>query len=188
MRKRLREGSLDDKEIEIELAERAPTLDIMGPQGMEEMAEQLKGLFSQMGSRQAQDPQAEGRRGAAKLLVDEEAGKLVNEDEIRAQALHNAEQNGIVFIDEIDKVARAPKASGAEVSAARACSATCCRWSRAPPSAPSTAWSRPTTSCSSPRRLPPGQAQRPDPRAAGALPDPRGAGPRCRAWTTSRPS
>ena len=103
-RKKLREGELNDKEIELELAQPAPTMEIMSPPGMEDMAEQLKGMLGNMGA---------GRRKmrrvkiaeAMKLLTDEEAGKLVNEDEIRVQALHNLEQNGIVFIDEIDKVA-----------------------------------------------------------------------------------
>jgi ATP-dependent HslUV protease ATP-binding subunit HslU len=103
-RKKLREGQLDDKEIELELAEPRQQLEIMGPAGMEEMTEQLRGMFSQFGG---------GRRKtrklkigeAMKLLVEEEAGKLVNEDEIRTAAIQNAEQNGIVFIDEIDKVA-----------------------------------------------------------------------------------
>jgi ATP-dependent HslUV protease ATP-binding subunit HslU len=115
MRKRLREGLLDDKEIEIDVAETKPALEIMGPQGMEEMAEQLKGLFSQMGQ-----PKRKTRKlriaDALKLLVDEEAGKLVNEDEIRAAALANAEGNGIVFIDEIDKVTSRSDSGSAEVS------------------------------------------------------------------------
>jgi ATP-dependent HslUV protease ATP-binding subunit HslU len=102
-RKKLREGQLDDKDIELDLAEARPQLEIMGPAGMEEMTEQLRGMFGQIGG---------GRRKtrklkigeAMKLLVDEEAGKLVNEDEIRTAAIQNAEQTGIVFIDEIDKV------------------------------------------------------------------------------------
>ncbi len=115
MRKRLREGTLADKEIEIDVADVKPSLEIMGPQGMEEMAEQLKGLFSQMGA---------GKRKTRKLkigealplLVDEEAARLVNEDEIRAAALANAEGNGIVFLDEIDKVASRSDVAGADVS------------------------------------------------------------------------
>lgn len=114
-RKKLREGQLDDKEIELELAQPQPTLEIMGPPGMEDMAEQLKGMLGNMGA---------GRRKmrrvkigeAMKLLIDEEAGKLVNEEEIRTQALQNLEQNGIVFIDEIDKVASRGEGGSAEVS------------------------------------------------------------------------
>lgn len=114
-RKKLREKQLDDKEIEIEVAEARPQMEIMGPAGMEEMAEQLRGMFSQLG---------QGRRKtrklkiaeALRLLTEEEAGKLLNEEEIRAQALVNAEQNGIVFIDEIDKVATRSEAQGADVS------------------------------------------------------------------------
>ena len=114
-RKKLREGLLDDKEIDIEVAEARPQLEIMGPQGMEEMAEQLRGVFSQMGQdkrRTRKLPIAEAR----KLLVDEEAGKLVNEDDIKLRALHSAEQNGIVFLDEIDKVTSRQETSGSDIS------------------------------------------------------------------------
>ena len=115
MRKRLREGALDDREIDVDLAEAKPSLEIMGPQGMEEMAEQLKGLFSQLG--QGKRKTRKLKIGEAlKLLVDEEAGKLVNEDEIKSAALANAENNGIVFIDELDKVASRSEHGGAEVS------------------------------------------------------------------------
>ena len=114
-RKKLREGLLDDKEIDIEVSEARPQLEIMGPQGMEDMAEQLRGVFSQMGQdkrRTRKLPIAEAR----KLLIDEEAGKLVNEDEIKTRALHNAEQNGIVFLDEIDKVTSRQESSGSDIS------------------------------------------------------------------------
>jgi ATP-dependent HslUV protease ATP-binding subunit HslU len=115
MRKRLREGSLADKDIEIDLADTRQPLEVMGPQGMEEMAEQLKGLFAQMGAERKKRRKLKIGE-AFKLLVDEEAAKLVNEDEIRATALANAEGNGIVFIDEIDKVASRGEGQGAEVS------------------------------------------------------------------------
>jgi ATP-dependent HslUV protease ATP-binding subunit HslU len=115
MRKRLREGALDDREIEVDLAEARPSLEIMGPQGMEEMAEQLKGLFSNLG--QGKRKTRKLKIGdALKLLVDEEAGKLVNDEEIKTAALANAENNGIVFIDEIDKVASRSEHGGPEVS------------------------------------------------------------------------
>ena len=114
-RKKLREGQLDDREIEIELTEARPTMEIMGPAGMEDMAEQLRGMFSQMG----QDKRSTRRLtiGEARpLLIDEEASKLVNEEEIKQRALQNTEQNGIVFIDEIDKVASRSDSGSAEVS------------------------------------------------------------------------
>jgi ATP-dependent HslUV protease ATP-binding subunit HslU len=115
MRKRLREGLLADKEIEIEVADPKASLEIMGPPGMEEMTEQLKGMFANAGA-----AKKKVRRlriaDAHKLLIDEEAAKLVNDDEVKAAALANAEQNGIVFIDEIDKVASRGETSGADVS------------------------------------------------------------------------
>ncbi|HMC16386.1 MAG TPA: ATP-dependent protease ATPase subunit HslU [Albitalea sp.] len=116
MRKRLREGTLDDKDVEVEVADAKPALEIMGPPGMEEMAEQLRGMFSNIGGGKRKLRKmkiAEARR----VLTDEEAAKLVNEEEIRTSALTNAEQNGIVFIDEIDKVtSRSEHTGGAEVS------------------------------------------------------------------------
>ena len=115
MRKRLREGLLADKEIEIEVAEPKAGLEIMTPPGMEEMAEQLKGMFASAGTAKRKVRKLR-IADAQKLLVDEEAAKLVNDDEVKATALHNAEQNGIVFIDEIDKVASRSEASGADVS------------------------------------------------------------------------
>ena len=103
-RKRLRQGELGDKEIELELSDVPQGVEIMTPPGMEEMADQLKGLFNQMGAAKRRVRKIRIDE-ALKLLVEEEAGKLVNEEEIRAAAIFSAEQNGIVFIDEIDKVA-----------------------------------------------------------------------------------
>ncbi|NMM86959.1 HslU--HslV peptidase ATPase subunit [Rhodococcus sp. SRB_17] len=114
-RKKLREGQLDDKEVEIDVADARPQLEIMGPQGMEEMAEQLRGVFSQMGQEKRRTRKLKIAE-ARKLLIDEEAGKLVNEEEIKVRAIASAEQNGIVFIDEIDKVATRQESSGADVS------------------------------------------------------------------------
>ena len=114
-RKKLREGDLNDREIEIDLLEARPAMEIMGPAGMEDMAEQLRGMFSQIGAGKRQTRKLKIAE-AMKLLIDEEAGKLVNEDEIKTRALHNAEQNGIVFIDEIDKVTSRSDSGSAEVS------------------------------------------------------------------------
>ena len=114
-RKKLREGQLDDKEIEIEVADAKPQLEILGPQGMEEMAEQLRGMFSQMGQERRKTRKLKIKY-ALKQLIDEEAAKLVNEEETKTRALSNLEQNGIVFIDEIDKVATRQETSGSDVS------------------------------------------------------------------------
>ncbi|KQV60799.1 ATP-dependent protease ATP-binding subunit HslU [Pelomonas sp. Root1217] len=119
LRKRLREGQLDDKDIELDLLAPRPTMEVLGPfgnqPGMEDMAEQLKGMFSQFGGTQKKTRKLKVAE-AMRLLVDEEAAKLVNEEEIRAAALANAQEMGIVFIDEIDKVASRNEHGGAEVS------------------------------------------------------------------------
>ncbi|GAB4554571.1 MAG: ATP-dependent protease ATPase subunit HslU [Rhizobacter sp.] len=115
MRKRLREGALADKEIEIEVADLKPTFEIMGPPGMDEMAEQLKGMFANLGPNKRKQRKVKIAE-AIKLLIEEEAAKLVNEDEIKTRALTNTEQNGIVFLDEIDKVTSRSEGSGADVS------------------------------------------------------------------------
>jgi ATP-dependent HslUV protease ATP-binding subunit HslU len=115
MRKRLREGTLNDKEIEIDVAEVRPAMEFLGPQGMEDVAEQIKAAFAQMN--QGKRKTRKLKIGEAlKVLIDEEAAKLVNEEEIRSTALSQVEQNGIVFIDEIDKVASRSEHGGAEVS------------------------------------------------------------------------
>ena len=114
-RKKLREGQLAEREIEMDVAQSSPQLEIMGPAGMEEMTEQLRGMFGQMGQQKRQTRKLKVSE-AQRLAVEEEAAKLVNEEEIKTQALHMLEQNGIVFIDEIDKVTSRSESSGAEVS------------------------------------------------------------------------
>jgi ATP-dependent HslUV protease ATP-binding subunit HslU len=116
-RKRLREGALDDKEVEIEVAESAPQMEIMAPPGMEEMTEQIKSMFAGAGNARKKSRKLKVKE-AMKLLVDEEAAKLVNEDELKQKAIANVEQNGIVFLDEVDKIASRSEHGGADVSRA----------------------------------------------------------------------
>ncbi len=115
-RKKLREGDLDDKEIEIELAQSSAAVEIMAPPGMEEMTSQLQNMFSSMGS-QKKTTQRLTVKDAYKALIDDEAAKLIKEDDIKQKAIYAVEQNGIVFLDEIDKVCkRADSGSGGDVS------------------------------------------------------------------------
>ena len=116
-RKRLREGSLDDKEVEVEVAEASPQMEIMAPPGMEEMTEQIKSMFSGIGAARKK-PRKMKIRDAMKVLVDEEAARMINEDELKRRAITNVEQNGIVFLDEIDKIANRSEIGGADVSRA----------------------------------------------------------------------
>jgi ATP-dependent HslUV protease ATP-binding subunit HslU len=114
-RKMLREGALDEREIEIELRGMGPGMEILAPPGMEEMQQQLQTMFQNLGAAKSRSKKMKVR-DAAKILVDEEAAKMLNEEELRAKAVRNAEQNGIVFIDEIDKVCRRQDTYGADVS------------------------------------------------------------------------
>jgi ATP-dependent HslUV protease ATP-binding subunit HslU len=115
LRKQLREGQLDEREIELELSASAGGLDIMAPPGMEEMTGQLRDMFKSLGGGRTQVRKLKVK-AALPQLVEEEAGKLVNEDEIRQLAIDNCEQNGIVFIDELDKVCKRGEVVGADVS------------------------------------------------------------------------
>ena len=108
-RKRLREGKLDDTQIEIEVEQTMPQMEIMAPPGMEEMTEQLRSMFAGMG-REKKKLRKMSVKEAFRLLTEEEAAKRVNEEELRSEAIANAEQNGIVFLDEIDKIATRQRA------------------------------------------------------------------------------
>jgi len=114
-RKRLREGKIDDMEIEIELAQASPHMEIMAPPGMEEMAEQLRGMFAGLG-REKTKPRKLRIKDAFKALVEEEAAHRINEEDLRSAAIANAEQNGIVFLDEVDKIATRQEHGGGDVS------------------------------------------------------------------------
>lgn len=114
-RKKLREGELDDKEIDVEVSVNPIGVEIMAPPGMEEMTSQLQGMFQNLGGGRTKTRKLK-IKDAFKLLCDEEAGKLLNEEDIKLRAVENAEQNGIVFLDEMDKIARRSESSGPDVS------------------------------------------------------------------------
>src|SRR5690606_34747843 len=113
-RKRLREGDLDDREIEIDVAQAMPPMELMGPAGMEDLTQQLQSMFSNLPGRKRTRKMKIAE--ALRVLADEEAGKLVNEEDVKLEAIAAVEGNGIVFIDEIDKVASRQSNGGADVS------------------------------------------------------------------------
>jgi ATP-dependent HslUV protease ATP-binding subunit HslU len=114
-RKRLREGELDDKEIDVEVSAPVASMEILTPPGMEDLSQQLQGMFQNLGG-----GKKKSRRlkicDALKALADEEAARLINDEEVKAAALRNVEQNGIVFLDEMDKIASRSETQGADVS------------------------------------------------------------------------
>ena len=114
-RKKLREGELDDKEIEIEVAAQSMQAEIFAPPGMEELTSQIQGMFQNMGSNRKKSRKLKIAE-ARKLLIEEEAAKMVNDEEVKLEAVNNVEQNGIVFLDEIDKIASRSESQGADVS------------------------------------------------------------------------
>ena len=114
-RKKLREGELDDKEIEIDVATPQAQMEIFAPPGMEDLTTQIQGMFQNLGSGKRKTRKLKIRE-AMKMLTEEEAAKLVNDEELKLQAVANVEQNGIVFLDEIDKITSRSEAAGADVS------------------------------------------------------------------------
>jgi len=114
-RKKLREGELDEKEIEIELAAVQPHMEILAPPGMEDLTSQIQGMFQNLGGARRKLRKLKVRE-AMKLLVEEEAAKLINDEDLKSRAIRNVEQNDIVFLDEIDKIASRSETAGADVS------------------------------------------------------------------------
>jgi ATP-dependent HslUV protease ATP-binding subunit HslU len=114
-RKKLREGELDDKEIEIEVAAAPTSMELFAPPGMEDLTQQIQGMFQNLGGGKRRTRKMK-IKDAMKALTDEEAARLINDEELKAQALTNVEQNGIVFLDEIDKIASRSEMQGADVS------------------------------------------------------------------------
>src|SRR5471032_1068502 len=173
-RKRLREGLLDDKEVEIDIEAPQPSMDIMGPPGMEEMTDQIRSMFANIGGGKKTQRKVKVK-DALKLLTDEEAGKLLNDDEVKTKAIQNVEQNGIVFLDEIDKIASRSETGGGSIAG------RCTARSAAARGRHHHQYEiRDDQDRSHPvyrqRCVPSGQAERPDPRTARAFSDSRRAG------------
>lgn len=138
-RKKLREGQLDDKEIEIELSATPMGVEIMAPPGMEEMTNQLQSMFQNLAG-QKQKARKMKIKDAFKLIVEEEAAKLVNPEELKQQAIDAVEQHGIVFIDEVDKICkRGGQSSGPDVSR-EGCNVTSYHWSKVVQFQQNTVW------------------------------------------------
>ncbi len=114
-RKKLREGELDEREIEVEMSAAHPSMEIFAPPGMEDLTSQIQSMFQNLGQGRKRTRKLKIRE-AMKVLTDEEAAKLVNDDDLKAQALKNVEQNGIVFLDEMDKITSRAESHGADVS------------------------------------------------------------------------
>ncbi|MDA0237673.1 MAG: ATP-dependent protease ATPase subunit HslU [Proteobacteria bacterium] len=114
-RKRLREGELDEKEIEIDVSQLSAQMEILAPPGMEDLSSQIQSMFQNIGPNKTKKRKLK-IKDALKILLDEEAGKLINDDEIKTAAISNAEENGIVFLDEIDKISGRQESHGGEVS------------------------------------------------------------------------
>ena len=114
-RKMLREGSLDDREVDVEVSATPGQMEIFGPPGMEDLTQQIQGMFQNMGAGKKKARRVTVAE-ALRLLTDEEASRMVNDDELKSKALANAEQNGIVFLDEIDKITSRQDTQGADVS------------------------------------------------------------------------
>jgi len=114
-RKRLREGELNDREIEVDITQLNAQMEILAPPGMEDLTSQIQGMFQNMGGNKTKKRKLK-IKDALKVLIDEEAGKLINDEEIKTAAVANAEENGIVFLDEIDKISGRQESSGGEVS------------------------------------------------------------------------
>ena len=138
-RKKLREGKLDDKEIEIEISSPVQGVEILGPQGMEDLTNQIQGMFQNLGNQRSKSRKVKIKE-AMRLLTEEEAASMTNEDDIKINAVELVEQNGIVFLDEIDKVVGRTENVVVRMYHAKVCNVTCCHWLRAQLYRQNTVW------------------------------------------------